>query len=667
MLQASTALAQEAHFSEAPTPLFTPAASAEGTELGAPGAARRQLYDVAPEDLARVAESPATASLELVRLPERLDRLRSLRFGYAPGRGLAHEAGAEGVAWIVAQRDRVEVTTSERYAWVGTLYDERTDEMVGEVTFVVAPRTGQVIGTVQIGSDVFQVQPLGLSQVHALVDLDERALSDEEGTPVVSEGEDVGAHSEPLPAAPPASFGASAQSQAGITCPPQKTRVLVVYNALARQAVSNMDATIALAIQETNDAYAASAMDNVRLELAHSQEIVFAESNNIENDLNRLLIDPLIISLRNQHSADVVKYISRGYTHDPPSISRLKPDSTEAYGITRHDLATGIFIFGQEVGHIQGAEHHPDDQASFSSDTYPFARGHRFSDSDCHWLFGCRTNYYATMMAYTTSPFQSTTTYTRVKRFSNPVITYDSQPTGIPNERDNAHAIRLHAPTVADFRDPGELVVGISAAGPAPPSPGFYTFSAAQCDGPSPTTYAWYNSTTLGVYGPPVSTASTYAPYLDAPAANGPVTTYYVKLVATSGGNQSTAYFTQDVIAPCDPTQPGCLGTGGGLLRAGAPAEALPGSPSSAAATTPGVYPNPAATAATVVLRLDRPTMVDLRVYDALGREVYRVREQAAVGTHSAALDVSALPPGSYLVVAEAEGRRTTSPLVVAR
>ena len=61
--------------------------------------------------------------------------------------------------------------------------------------------------------------------------------------------------------------------------------------------------------------------------------------------------------------------------------------------------------------------------------------------------------------------------------------------------------------------------------------------------------------------------------------------------------------------------------------------------------------PNPAAGRALVPFTLDRPADVRLAVYDALGREVAVVAEQAyGAGAHAEVLDTSALAPGTYVV-----------------
>ena len=77
------------------------------------------------------------------------------------------------------------------------------------------------------------------------------------------------------------------------------------------------------------------------------------------------------------------------------------------------------------------------------------------------------------------------------------------------------------------------------------------------------------------------------------------------------------------------------------------------------------VYPNPAASRATVAFSADRDAQVE--VFDALGRRVAVLWDGPAGLGETAAFDVSALPSGLYLVRLTADGQRATRTLVVAR
>ena len=79
-------------------------------------------------------------------------------------------------------------------------------------------------------------------------------------------------------------------------------------------------------------------------------------------------------------------------------------------------------------------------------------------------------------------------------------------------------------------------------------------------------------------------------------------------------------------------------------------------------------YPNPATNRASVTLTLAEPASVRVVVVDALGREVAVVLDAGmSEGTHSAALDVNRLAPGTYLIRVTAGASVETRRLVVAR
>ena len=83
-----------------------------------------------------------------------------------------------------------------------------------------------------------------------------------------------------------------------------------------------------------------------------------------------------------------------------------------------------------------------------------------------------------------------------------------------------------------------------------------------------------------------------------------------------------------------------------------------------------GVSPNPAASRAVVRFTLGTPADVTARVYDTLGREVLAVDlgPLAAGADGSVSLDVSALPPGVYVVrLAAGDGTTTSARFTVVR
>ena len=78
-------------------------------------------------------------------------------------------------------------------------------------------------------------------------------------------------------------------------------------------------------------------------------------------------------------------------------------------------------------------------------------------------------------------------------------------------------------------------------------------------------------------------------------------------------------------------------------------------------------WPNPAADAVAVDVRLGRAADVRVRVYDALGRELVRLDRAVGADGEAVRLDTRGLAAGTYAVVVEAPGLRETRRLTVVR
>lgn len=80
------------------------------------------------------------------------------------------------------------------------------------------------------------------------------------------------------------------------------------------------------------------------------------------------------------------------------------------------------------------------------------------------------------------------------------------------------------------------------------------------------------------------------------------------------------------------------------------------------------LLPNPATDRATLRVALDKPSQVEVRIVDRLGR-VALVRELGpqSAGTIEERLDLGSLPPGHYVVSVETAEGRSTTPLLIAR
>lgn len=173
--------------------------------------------------------------------------------------------------------------------------------------------------------------------------------------------------------------------------PPSDIDVLVVYTADARQGAGGaeaMEATIYLAVEETNQAYINSGI-NQRLRLAHFEEVSYTESGNIDTDVTRLqnpsdgYMDG-VHTLRNTYAADVVALITEnggGYCGMAYDIMNPVSNAFEsnAFAVVALDCATGYYSFGHELGHLMSARH---DWYADNTDNSPYHYNHGYVDKN---------------------------------------------------------------------------------------------------------------------------------------------------------------------------------------------------------------------------------------------------------------------------------------------
>lgn len=228
---------------------------------------------------------------------------------------------------------------------------------------------------------------------------------------------------------------------------PSSIDVLIVYTAQARTSAGGETALRALAnacIASTNLAYDNSGIAT-RARAVRIAEVSYDESNVLNTDLLRLRIPgdgylDEVHALRNSAGADAVCLLvaSSGtcgiaYVMSTPAASF----ESLAFSVVSTSCAVGNLSFAHELGHNLGCEHN---QGQGSNGAFPFAYGHRFT--------GLSGTQWRTVM--------SAVPGLRIAHFSNPSITYDAVPTGVPegqpNPADNARCIAGTAGIVSGFR-----------------------------------------------------------------------------------------------------------------------------------------------------------------------------------------------------------------------
>ncbi|HEY9503255.1 MAG TPA: M12 family metallo-peptidase [Pyrinomonadaceae bacterium] len=326
--------------------------------------------------------------------------------------------------------------------WKGTVANQQGSS----ATFVVVGDavTGNILTT---GRTMYQIRYLG-NGVHSLQEID-RTKFPPEGNSTEPPAEAV------QEARQGQLIAAAAAPPTCTTDPATEIDVLVVFTPRTRAAaggLAGMQGTVLLAIQETNDAYANSGV-NQRVRLAHMQEVNYNESGDSTTDKNRLrnptdgIMDE-VHALRNTFAADVVMlFVEPLQNCGEAFIMNPISNAFEKFGfaVVRRTCATGNFSFGHELGHIMGARH---DWSKDGTNNSPLPFNHGF----------VRTNpSNATVAPWRTimgvPPTNPATG--RIPFWSNPNVNFNGDPTGVATgsqPANNARTLNTTAATVANFR-----------------------------------------------------------------------------------------------------------------------------------------------------------------------------------------------------------------------
>jgi peptidyl-Asp metalloendopeptidase len=195
---------------------------------------------------------------------------------------------------------------------------------------------------------------------------------------------------------------------------------------------------IALAIEETNESFRNSGIENVHVKLVYAYMTDYVETGSHFDHLYRFVYDhdgymDEIHALKTKYHANIAILV----VDDPNGCglsAQVAGPPDKAFAVVHHECAAVEYSLAHEIGHIIGARH---DLAEDDSKT-PFPFGHGFIDSKNNWR---------DIMSYA----ESCGGCPRLPVWSNPDIMINGERVG-DELRNNAKVIRERVSIVAGYQ-----------------------------------------------------------------------------------------------------------------------------------------------------------------------------------------------------------------------
>lgn len=437
---------------------------------------------------------------------------------------------------------------------------------------------------------------------------------------------------------PNQSSNSSASTRDYDNCP---VRILALFTPNAQNTVANIQNTITLSIEESNQALRNSGVTECELELILEdiQPIDFEESQLMRRDLNDLQGDNPVLSeqvrqLRNNAEADIVVVYAQGNYLDYLGLAgTLTLDSEQALSIVIASEANSDYLTAHEVGHLFACRHQPE-----ADNTGPIEHAHDFKTGAWPFRKKRRTVMWAPV------GFQLFKGKA-IHHFSNPNIKFKKKPTGVKDEKENYKQLENNACVVAGFRG-GDEITSLSVAIDAPnfncpcTSTGINSQVGGVGIGTGVYQYEWRTSSDGFNWGNVISTNSGFS--LISPCIEGEVV--FVRLTVTSSDGQVLdAYKAIESAYEWD-------GQNGACIR---------GEGESANNVNNNfklrITPNPVNEILKVEVMLDSPASKLVQVLDTRGKVIYKQQLEMPIGIFRFSIPVIDFPSGTYLIHIEGQ------------
>jgi hypothetical protein len=394
------------------------------------------FIDAYSSTLPQIKQDQAKQKIAVIR-----NRYVDVNLDYLVGEGL--EQGVDAIILnlfkdvsLTAIKDRLERRSEDCYTWFGRI------EGNGYSHAILTVENGGMAGSIMFEGTTYQIRDLG-DGVHAIYEIDPSVFP-EDAPPIIPQGE-----MKDIPYDIPQTLMVDDGSLID---------VMVVYTQDAENYLSNITSEIQLVIDQTNQSYENSNI-NQRVRLVHSAQVTYTESGDSLTDLERLK-DPSdgyiddVHPMRDVYGADIVSLwvkntgvgvCGRGYMmNESWRSSAFEEWAFNMIGID-DELRCAIHNFTHEMGHNMGANHDRYVCDEDDKGAYDYSHGYVSIPGD-----------FRTIMAYWQECDDNGFYCELIPFWSNPNVTYEGIQTGIPvgesDSADNAKTLNNTAYIVANFR-----------------------------------------------------------------------------------------------------------------------------------------------------------------------------------------------------------------------
>ncbi len=514
----------------------------------------------------------------------------------------------------------IKSTDNGDFYWYGPMEEdcEQDDPECGEIDeglLSLIRRNGEITGTLRFNDDQYEIHDLGGGKnILAKKNFENKNLRC--GNINESSSIELEQHNDP-------NSNISASTRNFNNCP---VRVLALFTPNAQTAVANIQNTITLSIEESNQALRNSGVTECELELilVDIQPVNFVETIRMATDRDNLIDDPQVMQLRDNAEADiVVVYVDGNYGQNIGIAGTLELERERALSVIQASEANTEYNTAHEIAHLFACRHQPE------ADNFgPIEHAHDFKAGGVWpWRKERKTVMWATVTGKT------------IHHFSNPNVNFKKKPTGVDDEKENYRQLEDNACVVAGFRGDATtpfLNVAINGTNYACPCTSTGITSQVSGGGVGIYQYEWRTSSDGFNWGNVVSNSSGIS--LVSPCIEGGV--IFIRVTVTSSDGQVVdAYKSIESAFEWNGQEGACMRNNARSSDESANSE-----------DKMTVTPNPVSDLLSVEIESNSPISDLLQVLDINGSIVYERNLEVSMGIFKINIPVTDFPSGTYLI-----------------